>query len=192
MAVKVGENNNNPQLAGTKTTEQGISRVGNSTNNIPQANVSGQSGQDGDDGRSIESIERTSGDGSAGTTDIYTITYTYDDVDGGEVASELSKGVNFTIDLTGKAVQIYSLTADIQISISGLSSSIVKNKTVILKNSSGATRNITWGGSIDSTCWAQGDQLLQLANGTTYIISIFSYGDTIPTELFLSYIKKGT
>lgn len=36
----------------------------------------GGSGKDGEDGVGIKSIERTSGDGSAGTTDTYTITFT--------------------------------------------------------------------------------------------------------------------
>lgn len=42
---------------------------------IPRGDT-GATGADGDDGRGIVSITRTSGDGSAGTTDTYTITYT--------------------------------------------------------------------------------------------------------------------
>lgn len=43
---------------------------------VPGANIKGPQGENGSDGRGIEKIERTGGDGSAGTVDTYTITYT--------------------------------------------------------------------------------------------------------------------
>lgn len=147
--------------------------------------------------RSVDSIDFYSDSdgndtpGDAGTTDTYVVNYTYDDIDGGQIASSVSKSSNFSVDLTGKALQQYSITADLEISVTGLSPSIVRNKAIVLTNSSGATRNITWGGSIDSSCWAEADQLLSLPDGSTYIVSIFSFGTNVPSDLFISYVKKG-
>lgn len=51
--------------------------VTNGTNGSNGANgKDGEDGKDGKDGRGIKSVARTSGNGSAGTTDTYTITYT--------------------------------------------------------------------------------------------------------------------
>lgn len=92
-----GENQVNPSdIEGVDIKPSNV-MPGNPANDVPQmesyeTSIQGPPGNDGADGTGISSISRTSGDGSPGTTDTYTITYT----DGATSTFTLYNGDNGT------------------------------------------------------------------------------------------------